>query len=208
MTLFAFAPLVHADVAYYLTTDGCTGTCGTGPYGTIDLSQTNANMVTVGFSLAPGVTFANTGAGAALAFEVSGPAPVITILPTSSPSASDYTAGSAVKASAFGNFDLSIFCTGCKNGGSTSNPAGPIDFTVSRSTGLSVNDFVSSLDNKGNPTGFYFFASDIMGTNGKTGNVAALAGTSVTPEPTYELLLIGMIGAVVWFGRHRVRRAA
>ena len=206
--LFAFSPLVHADMVYYLTTDGCSSSCGTAPYGTIDLTQTNANTVTVEFTLAKGVNFANTGAGAALAFQINGPTPVITILGASKPAAGDYTPSyTGVKASAFGNFDLAIFCTGCANGGKPSNPGGPIDFTVTRNTGLSVSDFVSSLDKKGNPTGYYF-ASDIMGTTGGTGNVAALAGVTATPEPGYQVAMLGMIGAVVWLGRRRIRRTA
>lgn len=176
------ATLAHADTIFTLTQDGCTGGCGVAPFGTVDLSQTNATTVTVTVTLnqAHGTEyFAGTGAGDALEFNLSGN-PAITI--------ANITTGFGVgpapdTASTFGSFDYSVTCTACQGGKST-NPAGPLSFTVTSASGVTISDFVAN-------SGGYIFASDIFGNSGKTGNVAALgSSTPSVPEPS-SLLLFG-----------------
>ena len=150
-----------ATTIYTLNYDGCTRSCGTGPFGTVALDQTTPTAVTVTVALGSSEAFAGTGAGGALEFNVPG-----------SPTLSNISAGFAVgpapdHASTFGTFLESATCTACQ-GGNTGNATGPLSFTVSSATGVLVSDFISN--GKG-----YFFASDIVGVNGNSGNVAGIA---------------------------------
>lgn len=192
------AAIAHADAIgtteiFTLNQDGCSGTCGTAPFGTIKLVQTSAGVVTVTETLAANEGFVKTGAGDALEFNLSGN-PAITI--------ANITTGFSVgpapdTASTFGTFDYSVTCSGCGNGASSPLP-GPLSFTVTNGTGVNVSDFVGNGDPK-SPSTDFFFASDILGNNGKTGNVAALGSTPTppsVPEPsTLFLFGTGLVGA-------------
>ena len=91
---------------------------------------------------------------------------------------------SPATASAFGSFMYSITCTLCQ-GGKAANPAGPLLFTVTSISGVNESSFVPN-------SGGYYFASDIVGTNGNTGNVASFKGSAPTvPEPV-SMVLIGV----------------
>ena len=100
-----------------------------------------------------------------------------------------------------GSFTNFIECSGCGNGASNPLP-GPLVFTVNRTGGLSVNDFID------NAAGFYF-ASDIYGGGtGNTGNVAALGSpvqvSTVTPEPgTFGILGAALVGLGILGKRRR-----
>ncbi len=177
LSLLAAAPEAKATIIT-LTDDGCTDTCGTGPFGQIELIQTTALLVTVTLTLSPNVRFAGTGAGEALEFNVLGPA--ITIADITA----NFVIGPApASASTFGSFLQSVTCDTCK-GGNAGNPSGPLSFTVTRASGVTIADFGTNA--KG-----YMFASDIVGANGNTGNVGA-PGTpgSQVPEPV-SLSLMG-----------------
>ena len=178
--LLAPASFLHADAigttaTYSLTFDGCSGSCGAGPFGTITLVQTATGVVTVTETLAPGVAFVATGAGKSLEFSLFGD-PAITIGSLTS----GFVSTGAASASTFGSFDYSVSCAGmqpnhCGPGGSNKNP-GPLSFTVTDGAGVNVSNFVSN-------SGDYFFASDVAGVTGNTGNVAAGAGTTPPPPP-------------------------
>lgn len=183
--LLSASLLAHADtITFSLTQDGCSGSCGTGPYATVTITETSATTVLVTETLASGVRFAGSGAGDALEFNLAGN-PTITL--------SDFTSGfktgpSPDTASTFGSFGYSVTCNyngGACHGGQAGNSPGPLSFTVTDLSGISVADFDA------NARGF-FLSSDIVGTNGNTGNVAALGGTTtgVTPEPS-SLFLLG-----------------
>jgi hypothetical protein len=193
--LLSMAPQASAALIT-LTEDACTGTCGTGPFGTIELIQTTPTLVTVTLTLKAGEYFVGTGAGEALEFNVPGIA--ITI--------GNITAGFGVgpapaSASAFGTFLQSVSCTVCQGGKST-NPSGPLSFTVTGGSGVTIASFAANA--KG-----YLFAADIMGTNGNTGNVGALGSFtgegSTVPEPA-TVSLVGAGILMVLFRRARTRK--
>jgi hypothetical protein len=165
--LLLMANAVTANTIYILDSDGCTSTCGTGPFATITLTQTSATVVTITEQLAANEVFAGTGAGQALGFNVSYE---VTI--------GNLTAGfilgpTPATASTFGSFMYSVTCSVCQ-GGKLTNPSGPLSFTVTAPEGLTIADFVP------NDRG-YLFASDIRGNNGKTGNVAVLSSVFLAP---------------------------
>jgi len=172
-----FSP-VQAALIFTLDQDGCTGTCGAAPFGTVTLVQTTATLVTVTETLSG--WFAGTGAGDALEFNVAGPIVIGNLI-----------AGFAVgpspdTASKFGGFLASVTCTVCQ-GGNQSNPAGPLSFTITSATGISISDFKAN-------GGGYYFASDIIGRNGNTGNVAARNSITPVPEPASFVTLLSGVG--------------
>jgi hypothetical protein len=180
-------------LTFVLNQDGCTGTCGIAPFGTVTITDNGTGalaFVTVTETVGANERFAGSGAGDALEFNVVGPISISNITP-------NFVIGPAPDtASAFGTFLRSITCSTC-NGGQAGNPVGPLSFDVSSATGVTTADFIA------NSKGF-FFAADIVGADGNTGNVAAQGGTlSETPEPvTMFLMGVGLLG-VGLFGKFR-----
>lgn len=175
MLFSALHPQAKASSVFVLDQDVCTGTCGTGPFGTVQLMQLSPTAVRVLLTLGPNSRFAGTGSGEALTFNISGTKSIT--IDSITPSFA-VGPGNVKATGAFGTFEYSIHCVPCQGGQST-NPAGPLSFRVASAAGLVLSDFVTT--SKG-----YYFASDIVGNNGNTGNVGSRLGTyyADTPEPT------------------------
>src|SRR5512143_1037099 len=143
LAVLAIAPAMNgATIMYDLTVNGCSGTggCGTGPFGTIQLSDNGstgaAAAVNVTLTLAAGERFAGSGAGDALEFNVVGPINITV-------NTSGFAVGPAPDtASTFGTFLESVTCTAC-TGGQAGNPTGPLSFTVGSATGVTVASFIA-----------------------------------------------------------------
>jgi len=199
LALFALLPGARASVIFTLNQDACSGTCGNAPFGTISITQDSATQLTVLETLSSNERFAGTGAGQALEFNFSNPGFTI----------GNITAGFTIgpvndSGSAFGTFLQSIHCTDCQ-GGQADNSTGPLSFTITNAGGLSITDFIANA-------GGYYFASDIVGTNGNTGNVGAISSVSTsevpsTPEPV-SMLLVGtaLVGLALIRSRRRNAR--
>lgn len=207
-----------ADAVYTLSYDGCSGGCGNGQgtnnntFGYVTLHQLSTNQVSVSVQLsvgtALGTDFVNTGNGfnhEPFAINVD---KSITISNISNPTY--FTVGPVNDAiSGLGTFSNTIACTNnCPSGASGAQQLGnALVFTTSDGSALTIADFVP------NSSGYYF-AADVIGPSGNTGEVAATnaptitgsGGTSV-PEPASLLTLAAGLLALGAVRRLRRRPA-
>jgi hypothetical protein len=193
------APQAQGAISYTLDNQACSGSCSPSPFGTVTLQQFGPNTVLVSVNLASGENFAGSGGGNANALDFNlnpaTPAPTINVFTTG------FAIGPAPDSTPYGSFQYSVTCTTCQ-GGQSGNPTGPLLFTVTR-TGLTLSSFVAQA-------GGYFFASDIVAGNGKTGTVAAdgATGTVQTLSDVPEPITMSLVGAgLLMIGlRKRIRR--
>ena len=187
--LVAAVPMAASATVYSLNQGLCTGGCGTSPFGTVTVQSAGMDTISIDVTLLNGNKFVNTGAGTALLFDLIGN-PTITISSLTSGFSAGQTAHGAalIHADGSGHWEYSIDCSLCGSGGSGPQP-GPLDFDVT-APGLTPSSFVA------NDNGF-FFASDIIGTNGNTGDVVSSGvctlncGTDTVPEPG-SLMMLGL----------------
>ena len=192
--LSLFAGRAEASLVYSLDVIS-SPTIGSGSQGTVTLDQISATQVNVTVELEPGVLFVNTGGPHTpfvfnLAETVLGA--VVTVL--DDPSLYYYSPEESPAATPYGTFTDGIAYTGPNGGGN--GDAGPLVFSVTSASGITLADFVGNA-------GGYYFAADVLGTNGGTGSVAAL-GVSTVPLPAaLPLFLTAVVGAAGYGARRR-----
>ena len=177
-------------ISYSLTSDHCTGTCGTGPFGTVTLDDFNSTgdvQVTVTLN---GNGFVETGFDGSFGFNLIGD-PTISVTPPSGWSLLSTTAGDPnahppqYSFDGFGQFNYVLVCDSC-NGGS--NPYyGTLTFDVI-AAGLNIGSFAELSSIPPGDTQAYFVA-DIIGTNGNTGPV----GATGVPDGGSTVTLLGSV---------------
>jgi len=183
-------PAALADT-YSLTVDHCSGGCGTGPFGTIDVTQDGANTVLVDVNLTSS-EFVSTGFPGSFAFDLLGN-PTISVTSLTSGWSLLSTSAGSLHFDGFGKLDYALVCVICGNGGSNPFP-GPVSFEVT-APGLTPGSF-QDLSAGGSPS--VYFVADILGSTGKTGPVGATLTSTSVPEPApLGLLTFGLAAAAL-----------
>jgi PEP-CTERM motif len=170
---------------------------GSGPFGTILLTQFAADTVritvTLNSALFPNIGFVNASGQEALDFNLAGN-PSIQSNQITNLTAGFSFPGAQLSAPPYGTFMYAVHCDVCGNGGS--HPyTGQLVFDVSLVSGISISSFTQ------NSAGA-FFASDII-ANGATFDVSA-----ETPEPATFWLMGGALALLGLFGWSRNKALA
>lgn len=141
MGVAALVPIANATtITYDLTVNGCSSGCGSGPYGSIPLNELSPTMVSVTETLAPNEIFAVSGAGAALGYTLDAAGTT-----TISGLSTGFTSGGSVTFSGLGSFGNTVVCSDCGNGTSPPQYSGPVTFTLTNTSGLTISDFVANF---------------------------------------------------------------
>ena len=204
-----------ANASSIYSLDVNNGCCGSGPYGTVQLTQNGSNEVDFLVNLYDGFKFVHTGQDGAFGFDLNvGGTPNITVSAGSinagfSGTALGNTASYGEHMDGFGHFNFVITDDGNHQGGS--HPIGQtLSFSVTDSSGILISDFLHNSTGGGNAS---YFVADILCTacNGQTGFVgsdgvppAQVSRPLLNPGP---FLLSGLGLGLVLLGRLRLKRA-
>ena len=116
----AATPAAATSLSFEFNVDHCTGTCGGGPYGTIELSQFADGDVLVDVTLDPDVVgYVSTGFDGSFAFNlVDNPTIAVTFDNPGSGWHLLNTVAGSYQFDGFGDLEYVLFCDDCGNGGS------------------------------------------------------------------------------------------
>jgi hypothetical protein len=184
-------PASAATATYSLSVSDPAASLGSGPFGTITVTENGDGTLTFVETLLNGARIhgGNDNHDAAAFSLIGDPNLTITGL-TAGFTTENLTSGTSDSEPPFGNFQTSIVCTTACGPGYGGGFVGPLTFTVAASGGSPLT--LASLGyNVYNGTNIYF-TSDIVIANGNTGNVGATLSTPAVPEPaTWAMMLIG-----------------
>jgi hypothetical protein len=179
----------HADV-FLLTSDHCTGGCGTPPFGQVSVTSPSSGMLDFAVTLFNSNKFVNTGFPLTFGFDLSS-TPTITYsslisgwsIPDAIPTNKQAAANPLYHQDGAGFYEYGVLW-GQQGGGH--GTSGPLSFEIA-ATGLTLASIVQ------NATGQFFATDIISGTNGNTGNVdASVRGV---PGPIAGAGLPGLLAA-------------
>jgi len=192
---FVSTPSVSHAITFNLTSDHCTGGCGTPPFGTVDVTQVGANVDFV-VTLAAGYQYAQTGSADGQIFKFNGTGVALGDIMVGAHVPALAAATGAFNGDGTGNFTFGINCPSCGNG--PTGFGGAISFIVAMAT---IAD-VTGLNNLGN-----IFVADVLAPNGNTGPVD-VTGVAPIPLPgALPLFATGLAGLLV-LGRRRMKQDA
>ncbi len=179
----------HAlTVTYKLSVSDPAANLAAGPYGTITVVENLNGSLTVTETLAAGFRIHDGNANHnALAFSLVGSPAAVTI--------SGVTTGfdailSGVDAPPFGSYEYALDCTTACGSGFSGGFVGPLSFTLSAATPLTA----ASLQADTYLGQQIFFSSDLVGSNGNTGNVGAIISPAVPEPSTWAMMILGFAG--------------
>lgn len=187
-------PALADLVTSTLTLSDPSAGIGTGPFGTVTLTQAGPDSVDVTVTLDTSTAFVSTGGPHnAFAFNLDVPLSSVTITGLTTGFTNE---DAGVTNTPFGSYTDGISCPSCGPGASHAFP-GPLSFVVTDNSGLTLADFVANGDGD-------FFSSDVIGPAGGTGNVASDSLSAPVPEPD-SLLLFASALLILGFFLHRAR---
>jgi hypothetical protein len=195
LALVLMALPARAAVIYTLTVDHCTGGCGTSPFGTVTVTTTALNTVTMDISLTNSNKFVLTGQpGSTVGFNLIGDPSITLVSSTLAGWTLDSSTAGSLNFDGFGSFQYSLNCCNGVNGGGAAQ-TGPVSLVLT-GTGLTEASF-NELSTGGSPS--VFFAVDILSAQtGNTGPVGTGGGGSTggggttVPEPA-SMALFGLV---------------
>jgi hypothetical protein len=207
MSKWAFILTVAAGVAggatsasaitFDITSDHCSGGCGTPPFGTVDVTQVGTSVHIV-VDLANGIGWAQTGAADFQLFKFNATGVVlgdISVVQTFGDTLLSANTGT-FNGDGTGNFSFGISCPTCGNG--NLNRSENLDFTIANATIADVT--------AGNNLGNIFVADIFSSATGNTGPVDV-----PIPGPLAGAGLPGLImacGGLIGLARRRRQKIA
>jgi hypothetical protein len=195
--------LAAAQTASYSLNSTGVSEFGTGPYGSVTLTQSFSD-VQVNVVLRNDLNFLSTGnqnSHSIFTFNVSGAtAGDVTDISFANGLNGSFGVASPAGNSPFGNFTFGILCTSsCTSGGSGGGYVDPLNFTVHNATLSEFNHLSSGGTNA-------YFAADVLNLSGNTGAIGATVAAVPEPE-TYAMLLSGL-GLIGFVARRRQQPAS